>query len=108
MQASLSLISSRLESQNMPRESFNAAYGPPLVRSTSVPSHFPNSMQATQSSSVMNDRYSPIPPGRERSLSQQRGVSDNYSDFRMTFSALDNYYLHKLNEKDRPFLWTEN
>ena len=87
MQASLSLISSRLESQNMPQESSSAAYGPPPVRSASVPSHFPNRMQATQSSSVMNDRYAVPLLSRERSLSPQRGISENTSDFRMASSA---------------------
>ena len=83
MQASLSLISIRLESQNMPQESLSTQYGPPPVRSASEPSHFPNRMQATQISSVINDRFTVPLLGRERSLSPQRDVLENNSDFRM-------------------------
>ena len=71
----------------MPQESLSAQYGPPPVRSASVPSHFPNRMQVTQNSSVMNDRYAVPLLSRERSLSPQRGISENNSDFRMASSA---------------------
>ena len=89
MQASLSVISSRLESQNMSHMPINDAYGPPPVRSASVPSHFPTRMQASQDrNTVVSDQYAiPIPVGRERSLSPQRCVSENYPNFGTASSA---------------------
>ena len=46
----------------------------------------------------MNDRFSAIPLGRERSLSPQRGVSENYSDFRIASSAPVNYRNNRSHE----------
>ena len=86
MQASLSVITARLESQNVTPETFNVPYGPPPIRSASVSSHFPNRMQINRDSNEVNDRYA-VPFGRERSLSPHHYVSENYPNFPMASSA---------------------
>lgn len=86
MQASLSVISARLENQNMVRQPFNLPYGPPPIRSASVPSHAPNRVPSNQDSSERNDRYT-VPIGRERSISPHRYASDNNPNFSMASSA---------------------
>ena len=54
MQASLSVITARLENQNVTPEPFSVPYGPPPIRSASVPPHFPNRMQINQDSNEVN------------------------------------------------------
>ena len=75
IQASLSAITARLDSQNGP-ESFNPPQGQPPIRSASVPSHFPQGPFMAYDSNDVNDRYS-VPPGRERSLSPHRYAASN-------------------------------
>ena len=89
MQASVAVITARLENQNVTPETpetFNVSYGPPPSRSASVPSHFPNKMQINQDRNEVNDRYA-VQFGRERSLSPHHYVSDNYPNFPMASSA---------------------
>ena len=83
MQASLSVISTQLENQNVTPELSNTSYGTPPIRSTSVPSNLQSRTQIIRGSSDENDRYT----GMDRSISPHRYGANNFPNFSSTSPA---------------------
>ena len=83
MQASLSVISTQLENQNVTPELSNTSYGTPPIRSTSVPSNLQSRTQIIRGSSDESDRYT----GMDRSISPHRYGANNFPNFSSTSPA---------------------
>ena len=83
MQASLSVILTQLENQNVTPELSNTSYGTPPIRSTSVPSSLQSRTQIIRGSSDESDRYT----GMDRSISPHRYGANNFPNFSSTSPA---------------------
>ena len=83
MQASLSVISTQLENQNVTPELSNTSYDTPPIRSTSVPSNLQSRTQIIRGSSDESDRYT----GMDRSIFPHRYGANNFPNFSSTSPA---------------------
>ena len=86
MQASLSVISTQLENQNVTQELSYTLYGTPPIRSTSLPSNLLSLTQIIRGSSDERDQYA-VPLGIGRSISPHRYGANNYHNFCSTSPA---------------------
>ena len=86
MQASLSVISTQLENQNVTQKLSNTLYGTPRIRSTSLPSNLLSLTQIIRVSSDESDQYA-VPLGIDRSISLHRYGANNYPNFSSTSPA---------------------